>query len=150
MITYTYSGQPVNAVFTVFQIFCPWQNAQKISKSGSLYSTDNFFHNIVVSTVNLPLSKHTKCKDLAVAYKNQTTGTPFLEKWWELVKISQSIIGNNQIAPTDRSSIIIRKNLPISIPCIFHLHRSQSDSSPGKFSLGNETNLLLNCFLTMH
>ena len=63
----------------------------------------------IVSTVNLPLSKHTKCKDLAVAYKNQTTRTPFLEKWWELVKISQSIIGNNQIAATDRSSIIIRK-----------------------------------------
>ena len=41
-----------------------------------LYSTDNFFYNIVVSTVNPPLSKHTKCKDLAVANKNQTTGTP--------------------------------------------------------------------------
>ena len=51
----------------------------KISKSGSLYSIDNFFYKTVVSTVKLPLSKHEKCKDLAVANKNQTTGTPFLE-----------------------------------------------------------------------
>ena len=109
LITYTYSGKPVNAVFTVFQLFCPWPNTQKISKSGSLYSTDNFFYNIVVSTVNLPFSKNTKCKDLAVAYKNQTTGTPFLEKWRESVEISESIIGNNRIAATDRSSIIIGK-----------------------------------------
>ena len=51
----------------------------KTSESGSLYSTDNFFYKTVVSTVTLPLSKHTKCKDLAVANKNQTKGTPFLE-----------------------------------------------------------------------
>ena len=110
MITHTYSRYPVNAVFTVFQIFCPWQNTQKISKSGSLYSTDNFFYNIVVNTVNRPLSKQTKYKDLEVAYKNQSTGTPFLEKWRESVEISQSLIGNNRIAPTDQSPIIIGKS----------------------------------------
>ena len=85
----------------MYFIFPSMAKYTKISKSGSLYSIGNFFYKTVVSTVKLPLSKHTKCKDLAVAYKNQTTGTPFLEKWWELVKISQSIIGNNQIAPID-------------------------------------------------
>ena len=66
----------------LFLQFRPWQNTQKISKSGSLYNIDNFFYKIVVSTVKFPLinlSNHTKCKDLAVPYKNQTTGTPFLE-----------------------------------------------------------------------
>ena len=63
----------------MYFIFPSLAKYTKISKSGSLYSTDNFFYKTVVSTVKLPLSKHTKCKDLAVANKNQTTGTPFLE-----------------------------------------------------------------------
>ena len=66
----------------LFLQFHPRQNTQKISKSESLYNIDNFFYKIVVSTVKFPLinlSNHTKWKDLAVPYKNQTTGTPFLE-----------------------------------------------------------------------
>ena len=66
----------------LFLQFRPWQNTQKISKSESLYNIDNFFYKIVVSTVKFPLinlSNHTKCKDLAAPYKNQTTGTAFLD-----------------------------------------------------------------------
>ena len=67
----------------MYFIFPSMAKYTKISESGSLYSIDNFFYKTVVSTVKLPLSKHTKCKDLAVANKNQTTGTPFLEAWSE-------------------------------------------------------------------
>ena len=65
--------------FDMYFMFPSMAKYTKISKSGSLYSIDNFFYKTVVSTVKLPLSKETKCKDLAVANKNQTTGTPFLE-----------------------------------------------------------------------
>ena len=64
----------------MYFIFLSLAKYTKISKSRRLYSIDNFFYKIVVSTVKLPLSKHTKCKDLTVANKNQNTGTPFLEE----------------------------------------------------------------------
>ena len=51
----------------MYFIFPSMAKYTKISKSGSLYSIGNFFYKTVVSTVKLPLSKHTKCKDLAVA-----------------------------------------------------------------------------------
>ena len=65
--------------FYMYFIFPLMAKYTKKSQSGRLYSIDNFFYKIVVSTVKLPISKHTKCKDLAVANKNQTTGTLFLE-----------------------------------------------------------------------
>ena len=64
----------------MYFIFLFMAKYTEISNSGSFYSTDNFFYKIVVGMVKLPISKHTKCKNLAVAYKNHTTGTPFLRE----------------------------------------------------------------------
>ena len=99
---------------------------ERIEKTGSNVTRPHAFESrSSLDFSGYPLCTDNVCLRLSRPCLQKETNRTILRcyYWWESVEISQSIIGNNRIAPTDQSSIIIGKSsdlsIPWSIPCIF-------------------------------